>query len=79
MVGPLRFYDNILTELQRDVKKFVGGKTRYFSKNWYKYAKDKSTLDIITNGFILDLKELSTQNSRPTYPLSSGENEIISI
>ena len=48
-------------------------------KNWYKYTKDKYILDAITNGLKLDLNKLSTQNSRSTYPLSSKENEIISI
>ena len=79
MVGPLKFYDNILTELQKDVKNFKGGNLRYFSKNWYKYTKDKYILDIITNGLKLDLKQLPTQNSRSTYPLLSKENEIISV
>ena len=55
------------------------GNLRYFRRNWYKYAKDRYILDIITNGLKLDLKELLTQNSRSTYPLSSKENEIISI
>ena len=79
MVGPLKFYDNILTKLQKDVKNFKGGNLRYFSKNWYKYTKDKYILDIITNGLKLDLKQLPTQNSTSTYPLSSKENEIISV
>ena len=74
MVGPLKFY-----ELQRDVKNFKGGNFRCFSKNWYKYAKDKFILNIITNGLKLDLKQLPTQNSRSSYPLSSKENEIISV
>ena len=33
LVGPLTFYDNILTELQENVKNFKGGNLRYFSKN----------------------------------------------
>ena len=78
MVGPLAFYI-ILTELQKDVKNFVGGNLRYFSTNWYKYTKDKYILDIITNGLKLDLKELPTQNSSYTHPTSSKENEITSI
>ena len=36
-------------------------------------------MDIITNGPKLDLKKLPTQNIRPNYPLSSNNNEIISI
>ena len=36
-------------------------------------------LDIVTNGLKFDLKELPTQSSRPAYPLSPKENEIISI
>ena len=79
MVGPLKFYDNILIDLQKDVKNFNSGNLRYFSKNWYKYIKDKYILDITTNGLKLDLKQLPTQNSRSTYPLSSKENKIISI
>ena len=79
MVGPLKFYDNILTELQKDVKNFKIGKLRYFSKIWYKYTKDKYILDIITNGLQLDLKQLPTQNSGSIYPLSSKEKEIISV
>ena len=58
---------------------FKGGNFRYFSKNWYKYTEDKYILDIITNGLKLDLKQLSTQNSRSSYPLSSKENEVISL
>ena len=79
MVCPLTFNDNILTELQEDVKNFKGGNPRYFSKNWYKYTKDKYILNIITNGLKLDLKQLPTQNSRSTYLLSGKENEIISV
>ena len=71
-----KFHDNILTELQKDVEHFKGGNFRYFSKNWYKYTKDKYILDIITNGLKLDLKQLPTQNSRSSYPLSSKGNEI---
>ena len=41
--------------------------------------KDKNILDIITNDLKLDLKESQTENIRPTYPLSSKEDEIISI
>ena len=50
----------MLTELQKDVENFKGGNLRYFSKNWYKYTKDKYILDIITNGLKLNLKELPT-------------------
>ena len=75
MAGRLKFHDNILTELQKDVR----DNFKYFSKNWYKYTKDKYILDIITNGLKLDLKQLSTQNSRSSYPLSSKENEVISV
>ena len=77
-MAPLTFHGNILTELEKDVKNFAGGNLRYFNKNWYVYTKDKYILDAITNGLELDLKELPTQNIRPTYPLSSKENEIIS-
>ena len=79
MVGSLKFHDIILTELQKDVKNLKGGNLRYFNENWYKYTKDKYILDIITNGLKLDLKQLPTQNSRSSYPLSSKENEIISV
>ena len=79
MVGPLTFYYNILTELQKDVENFKGGSLRYFSKNWYRYTKDKCILDIITDGLKLDLEQLPTQNSRSSYPLSSKENEVISV
>ena len=36
-------------------------------------------MDIITDCLKLDLKQLPTQNSRSIYPLSSKENEIISV
>ena len=75
MAGRLKFHDNILTELQKDVRYNF----KYFSKNWYKYTKDKYILDIITNSLKLDLKQLPTQNSRSSYSLSSKENEIISV
>ena len=79
LVGPLKFYGNILTQLQKDVKNFNGGNLRYFSENWYKYAKDEYILDIITNGLKFDLKQLPTQNSRSTYCLWNKENEITSV
>ena len=78
-MGPLRCHGHILTELQKDVKIFAGGNLRYFNKHWYEYTKDNYILDIVTNGLKLNLKESSTQNIRSTYPLSSKENEIISI
>ena len=78
-MGPLTFHGNILNELEKDVKNFAGGNLRYFNKNWYEYTKDKYILDINTNGLKLNLKELRIQNIRPTYTLSSKENEIISI
>ena len=61
MVRPLQFYDNILAELQKHVKNFKGGNLKYFSKNWYKYSKDKYICDVITNGLKLDLKHNSYQ------------------
>ena len=61
------------------MKNFKGGNLRYFSQNWYKYTKDKYILDIITYDLKLDLKQLPTQNSSSSYPLSSKENEIISV
>ena len=79
LVGPLPFYDITPTELQIDVISFAGDNFRYFSKKWYEYTMDKYILDIISNGLKLDLKELQTWKIRPTYPLSSKENEIISI
>ena len=33
LVGSLKFHDNILTELQKDVENVKGGNLRYFSKN----------------------------------------------
>ena len=70
----------MLTELQKDVENFKEGNIRYFSKNSYKYTKDKHILDIITNGLKLDLKKLPTQNSRSSYSLSSSkENKVISV
>ena len=61
------------------MKNFKGGNLRYFSQNWYKYTKDKYILDIITYNLKLDLKQLPTQNSTSSYPLSSKEKEIISV
>ena len=61
------------------MKNFKGGDLRYFSQNWYKYTKDKYILDIITYDLKLDLKQLPTQNRTSSYPLSSKENEIISV
>ena len=69
LVGLLTFHDNILTELEKDVKIFCEFTLDIFSKNWYEYTKDKYVLDIISNGLKLDLKELLTQNIRPTYSL----------
>ena len=48
-------------------------------KTGIKYTKDKYILNIITNSLKLDLKELPTQNGRSSYPLSSKENEVISV
>ena len=76
-MAPFTFHSNILTELEKDVKNFAVGNFGYFNKNWYVYTK--YVLNVITNGLKLGLKELPTQNTRPTYPLSSKENEIISI
>ena len=75
-MAPFTFH-GILTELEKDVKNFAVGNFGYFNKNWYVYTK--YVLNVITNGLKLGLKELPTQNTRPTYPLSSKENEIISI
>ena len=61
MVCSITFCDSILTALQKNVKNFKGGNLTYFSKNWYKCAKDKVILDITTNGLKLDLKELTQQ------------------
>ena len=36
-------------------------------------------MDIITNRLKSDLRQLPTQNSRRSYPLSSKENEIILV
>ena len=68
--GPLKFYDNILTELHKDVKNFARrGNLTYFSKNCHKYTKNKYIFNIITNGLKLNLKKLPTHNSRSIYTL----------
>ena len=77
MVGPLKFHDYI--ELHKDAENFKGGNLRYFTKNWYRYTKDKYTLDIITNGLKLDLKQLPTQKSRSSYPSSRKEYKVVSV
>ena len=68
MVGPLEYYDNKITELQKNVKNFVDEKRCETVKNEVtldilaktgicKYTKDKYIVDIITNGLKLGLKE----------------------
>ena len=80
MVSPPGFNNFIVNvnELHQDVQNFKGGNLRYFSKNWYKYTKDKYILDIVTNGLKLELNELPCQYSNCNYPLSSKEKEVIS-
>ena len=58
-----KFYSNgfknfIVNELHQDVWNFHAGNLKYFSKNWYKYTKDKYILNIVTNGPKLELNEL---------------------
>ena len=77
MVSPPGFNNFIINELYQDVQNFQGGNLRYFSKNWYKYTKDKYILDKITYG--LKLNELSCQYRKSNYPLPNKEKEVISI
>ena len=77
MVSPPGFNNFIVNELHQDVQNFKGGNLRYFSKNWYKYTKDKYILDIVTNGLKLELNDLPCQYSKSSYPLSTKE-EVIS-
>ena len=77
MSSPAGFNNFIVNELHQDVQNFHGGNPRYFSKNWYKYTKDKYILDIVTNGLKLELNDLPCQYSKSSYPLSTKE-EVIS-
>ena len=61
------------------MQNFQGGNLRYFSKNWYKYNKDKYILDKVTNGLKLKLNELPSQYSRSAYPFPVKGNEVISV
>ena len=79
MVSPPPGFNNfIANQLHQDVQNFQGDNLRYFSKNWYKYTKDKYILDIVTNGLKLELNELPCQYSKSNYPLSTKEKEVIS-
>ena len=42
------FNNFIVNELHQEVQNFQASHLRYFSKNWYKYTKDKYILDIVT-------------------------------
>ena len=77
MVDLLTFHDNILNELEKDVKNVAGGNLRYFSKNWYEYTNDKYTLDIITNYLKLDLKETQLEISSPPIPYQAKKMKLL--
>ena len=61
MVSPPGFNNFIVNELHQDVQNFKGDNLKYFSKNWYKYTKDKYIINIVINGPKLELNELPCQ------------------
>ena len=73
----LKFQQEIIPILNKDIQKFRGGNLKNHLTKWENVASDKIILDIIENRLKLDLIDTPKSNSKFAFPLSPEENLIV--
>ena len=73
----LKFQQEIIPILKRDIQNFRGGNLKNHLKKWKNVTSDKIILDIIGNGVKLDLIDTPKSNSKFAFPLSHEEELIV--
>ena len=69
----LKFQQQIIPILKRDIQNFRGGNPKNHLTKWKNVTSDKTILDIIENGLKLDLIDIPKSNSKFAFPLSHEE------
>ena len=69
----LKFQQQIIPILKRDIQNFRGGNLKNHLTKWKNVTSDKTILDIIENGLKLDLIDIPKSNSKFAFPLSHEE------
>ena len=69
----LKFQQEIIPILKRDIQNFRGGNLKNHLTKWKNVTSDKTILDIIENGLKLDLIDIPKSNSKFAFPLSHEE------
>ena len=72
----LKFQQEIIPILNRDIQNFRGGNLKNHLTKWKNVTSDKIILDIIENGLKLDLTDTLKSNSKFAFPLSHEEKLI---
>ena len=73
----LKFQQEIIPILNRDIQNFRGGNLKNHLTKWENVTSDKIILDIIENGLKLDLIDTPKCNSKFAFPLSHEEKLIV--
>ena len=73
----LKFQQEIIPILNRDIQNFRGGNLKNHLTKWENVTSDKIILDIIENGLKLDLIDTPKSNSKFAFPLSHEEKLIV--
>ena len=68
---------NQLFNLHNKVSDFVGGKLKYYYKNWEKHTSDKYIINIIRYGLKLDFAASSPESQFISHPVSKKESETL--
>ena len=69
----LKFQQQIIPILKRNIQNFRGGNLKNHLTKWKNVTSDKTILDIIENGLKLDLIDIPKSNSKFAFPLSYEE------
>ena len=73
----LKFQQEIIPILKRDIQNFRRGKLNNHLTKWKNVTSDKVILDTMENGLKLDLIDTPTSNSKFAFPLSHEEELIV--
>ena len=73
----LKFQQEIIPILKRNIQNFSGGNLKNHLPKWKNVTSDKFFLDIIENWQKLDLTDTPKSNSKFAFPLSHEEELIV--
>ena len=75
----LKFQQEIIPILKRDIQNFRGGNLKNHLTKWKNDTSDKIILNIIENGLKLELIDTPKSNFKFAFPLSHEEELIVKM